>query len=90
MKSGKVLLGAIAGVAAGAVLGLLFAPAKGSATIKRVARKVSDSAEDVQENLNEYIDATSEGYNTVKKGAMDLVDKAKKNAATVVRAIHSK
>jgi gas vesicle protein len=90
MKSGKVLLGAIAGVAAGAVLGLLFAPAKGSATIKRVARKVSDSAEDVQENLNEYIDATSEEYNTVKKGAMDLVDKAKKNAATVVRAIHSK
>jgi gas vesicle protein len=90
MKSGKVVLGAIAGVAAGAVLGMLFAPAKGSAIRKRVARKITDSAEDAQENLNEYIDATTEEYDTIKKGAKDLVDNAKKNAASVAKAIRIK
>jgi gas vesicle protein len=82
MRSGKVLLGTVVGVAAGAVLGLLFAPAKGSATRKRMARKATGYAEDVQENLNEYIEAATEEYGTVKKGAMDLIGKAKKNAAS--------
>jgi gas vesicle protein len=90
MTSGKVLLGVVTGAAAGAVLGLLFASAKGSATRKRMARKGTDCAEDVQETLNEYIDATTEEYDTIKKGAMDLVDKAKKNAASVAGTIHAK
>jgi gas vesicle protein len=89
MRSGKVLLGVVAG-AVGVVLGMLFAPAKGSAMRKRMARKVTDSAEDVKENLNEYIDATTEEYDTIKKGAMDLIDKAKKNAASVAGTIHAK
>jgi gas vesicle protein len=90
MKSGKVMLGTVIGVAAGAVLGMLFAPAKGSAMRKRVARQVTGSAEDVQENLSEYVDATTEEYDTLKKGAMDLVDKAKKNVASVAGAIRPK
>ncbi len=90
MKSAKVLLGAVAGIAAGAVLGLLFSPAKGSAIRKKMARKVTDGAEEVQENLNEYIDATTEEYDTIKKGARDLVDKAKKNVTSAVGAIRSK
>jgi gas vesicle protein len=89
MRSGKVLLGVVAG-AAGVVLGLLFAPAKGSATRKRMARKGTDCAEDVQETLNEYIDATTEEYDTIKKGATDLIDKTKKNVASVAGAIHAK
>ncbi len=90
MKSGKVVLSAVVGVAAGAVLGMLFAPAKGSATRKRVAGKITDYAEDVQENLNEYIDATTEEYDTIKKGAVSLVNKGKEKAASVARAIHAK
>ena len=87
MSSGKVMLGVVAGVAAGAVLGVLFAPAKGSTTRKSIARQGIDGAEDVQENLNEYVDATTEAYENIKKGAMDLVDKGKQKASSVAGAI---
>ncbi len=90
MSSGKVMLGVVAGVAAGAVLGVLFAPAKGSAMRKSIARQGIDGAEDVQDNLNEYIDATTEAYENIKKGALDLVDKGKQKASSVAGAIRTR
>jgi gas vesicle protein len=77
MSSGKVLLYVAAGAAAGAILGMLFAPAKGSATRRRIARRGADFAEDVKEKFNESIDALTKGYDTVKEGAIDLVHKGK-------------
>lgn len=77
MNSGKVLLGFFAGVAVGSVLGVLFAPATGFATRKRIARKSAHFADDVREKFNDSIDALTKGYDTVKKGAMDLVHEGK-------------
>jgi len=73
MSSGKILLG----VVIGAVLGVLFAPAKGSVTRKRIARSGTAYAEDVKEKFNGYIDAITEEYDTIKEGAMDLVNNGK-------------
>jgi len=36
MDSGKVFLGVLAGITAGALLGILFAPAKGSETREKI------------------------------------------------------
>jgi gas vesicle protein len=77
MSSGKILLGVIIGATVGAVLGVLFAPAKGSVTKKRIARSGTAYAEDVKEKFNEYIDAITEEYDTIKEGAMDLVNNGK-------------
>jgi gas vesicle protein len=60
MRPGKVLLGVIVGAAVGAVLGVLFAPAKGSVTRKRIGRRSAYFAEDVKENFNKSIDAFTE------------------------------
>jgi gas vesicle protein len=90
MSSGKILLGVVVAAAVGAVFGMLYAPAKGSATRKRIARKGTDYAEDVKEKLNEYTDVITEEYDTLKEGGMDLVNKGKEKAASVAGAKHGK
>lgn len=42
MKSGKIILGVLAGLAAGAALGILFAPDKGEKTRKKIAGRAKD------------------------------------------------
>jgi len=53
MKS-KFLTGLLIGAAAGAVLGILFAPAKGSETRKKLKQKGEDLEEELKEKLNEW------------------------------------
>jgi gas vesicle protein len=77
MRSSKVVLGIFAGAVAGAVLGVLFSPAKGSVTRKRIARRCTEYADDAKEKLNQYVDDISEKYDTIKDSAMDLVHKGK-------------
>jgi gas vesicle protein len=75
MSIGKVLLGIAAGAATGVALGLLFAPAKGEMTRRRIARKSAGYAEDAKEKFGEYIDVLADEYNNVKEGAADFTNK---------------
>ncbi len=62
MSSGKVLLGLLAGVAAGALLGVLFAPEKGSDTRKKISKKGEDYADTLKEKFNEFLESISEKF----------------------------
>ena len=53
MNTGKALLGVVVGIAAGAALGVLFAPDKGTNTRKNIV----DKGQDLANALNERIDA---------------------------------
>ena len=53
MGSGKAMLGVLAGIAAGAALGILFAPGKGSNTRKNISRKTEDLVDAVNDKLEE-------------------------------------
>ena len=77
MSTGKVLLGVLAGVAAGAALGILFAPDKGTETRKKIAKKGEDYADGLKDKFNEFIETVSENFNSVKDQAESLADAGK-------------
>ena len=87
MSSGKVLLGVLAGVAAGAVLGILFAPDKGSVTRKKITKKSEDYADTVKEKFNDFLDSISEKFESVKEDLEKEIPKAKGSKKDVESAM---
>jgi len=74
MNSGKVLLGVLAGLATGAMLGILFAPEKGSDTRKKLSKKGEDYVDTLKEKFNEFLESISEKYEKVKEEISDFTD----------------
>ncbi len=62
MGSGKVLLGVLAGVAAGAMVGILFAPEKGSRTRKKMLNKSEDYADGLKDQFDDFVDSLNKKY----------------------------
>ncbi|MBE0662428.1 MAG: YtxH domain-containing protein [Bacteroidales bacterium] len=78
MSSGKVLLGVLAGLAGGALLGILLAPAKGSDTRKKYIKMGTDFTDELKNKFNETVDDISDKYNEVRSGASEFARKAHK------------
>ena len=78
MSSGKVILGVLAGMAAGAVLGILFAPDKGSETRRKIVEAGEDYADAVKEKFNQMVDNVNEKFEKVKDDVEKGVSGAKK------------
>jgi gas vesicle protein len=77
MSSGKVLLGVLAGVAAGALLGILFAPDKGSVTRKKLLKKGEDFTEGLKEKFNEFLDRVTEKFDEVREEVSGIAKQGK-------------
>lgn len=65
MNSGKILLGVLAGVAIGAMAGILLAPDKGSVTRKKILKKSDEYADALRDKFNEYMDTVSDKIGAV-------------------------
>ena len=77
MSSGKVVLGVLAGVAAGAILGILFAPDKGSETRKKISTKSNDLTDAVKEKFDAIVSKFKKEVEDVKDQANDYAENGK-------------
>lgn len=83
-STGKVLLGVLAGVAAGAILGILLAPDKGSETRKKIMKKGEDYADALKDKFDELVDGVSEKLGTAKEEATNNIDEYKKEVKSAI------
>ncbi|WP_269225114.1 YtxH domain-containing protein [Flavobacterium eburneipallidum] len=56
MSTGKVVLGTVAGLAIGGILGILFAHEKGSVTLQQIRDKGNDCVSDLKSKINDLAD----------------------------------
>ncbi|MGM0407797.1 MAG: YtxH domain-containing protein [Bacteroidota bacterium] len=80
MSSNKVVFGLLAGAAAGAILGILFAPEKGAETRKKISKKGEDYADSLKKHFAEFIDNISEKYEQAEEKISDYTENMKANA----------
>ncbi len=69
MSRGKLILGVLGGVAAGALIGILFAPEKGAVTRKKIVHKGEDYVENLKEKINGILHNGSEREKKVSESA---------------------
>jgi gas vesicle protein len=62
MSTQKILIGAFAGLVAGAIVGILIAPASGTET----RGKIVESADDLKRKLRDFSGRVGEGINDLK------------------------
>jgi len=89
MESGKIVLGVIAGVALGAVLGILLAPEKGSVTRSQIMGKGEDYAAGLSKKMDDFIELVSKNYASVLNGAELLTARGKAKLDGVKKEIES-
>jgi gas vesicle protein len=75
MSSGKVVLGVLAGLAAGALTGVLLAPAKGSDIRKKIAKKGKNYEKKLEKKFSKNIDMASKKFDKIKTEVSDFAQK---------------
>ncbi|GAA4321981.1 hypothetical protein GCM10023115_49830 [Pontixanthobacter gangjinensis] len=66
MKSGNLLLGLVSGAAAGAILGLLYAPKKGKDTRKAITDKGDEYIKGANRSIHDFTDSVNHKVEALK------------------------
>jgi gas vesicle protein len=85
MKTGKVILGILAGAGIGALVGMLYAPEKGSTTRKNIVDKKDDLADSLKGKLNEYVDSYAKKYEKAYSSAKEAISDGKSELSNMKR-----
>jgi gas vesicle protein len=80
MSTGKLILGVLAGIAAGATLGILFAPDKGTTTRKKIYQKGDSYVEGLEEKFHQFVDGVSNKFDKIRTEAANIMDDARTKA----------
>jgi gas vesicle protein len=77
MSTGKVVLGTMAGIAIGAIAGILLAPKKGSKTRKQIIDKGDDYVNKIKSKFDDFVESLTEKFESAKKEVENLTEKGK-------------
>lgn len=77
MKDKNLIIGLLGGVAVGAVLGVLFAPAKGCETRKKITDKSHDLKDSLKDTACRISDKISQTVSSLKNETQDVIADAK-------------
>lgn len=69
------MLGVLAGAAAGALAGILFAPAKGSKTRRKILKTGEDYSDDLKDKFNDLLKEIKNKFETMKEDVSDFAEK---------------
>ncbi len=83
MNTGRLVVGILAGVATGAILGVLFAPDKGSETRKKIAKTGNDTVDQLKAKFDEMVAGVTDKFEEAKAVEKDLADKARNRAEEI-------
>lgn len=75
MSTGKIVVGALAGLAMGSLLGILFAPEKGSRTRRKILSKGEDYMDDFKEKIQDYVENLKDTYEKTLQDTAHLLSK---------------
>jgi gas vesicle protein len=73
MNKSKILLGVLGGVAAGALVGVLFAPAKGTKTRRRIMKKGNDFTDDLKSKFDDLLEKATCKCNDLIEEAEEMM-----------------
>lgn len=87
MSTGKVVLGALAGLAIGAIAGILFAPEKGSTTRQQIMDKSDDLADDLKAKFDQLCKSVMDKFEIAKTDVKELGEKVQKGVDEVSKTV---
>lgn len=73
MESSKVVAGVLGGIALGAIAGVLFAPAKGCKTRKRIMNKGNDYVDEIKGKFEDLYEEITDKYNEVVAETKEMI-----------------
>lgn len=87
MNSGKLILGVLGGVAAGALLGVLFAPEKGSNTRKKITNKANDGVDALKDKFGSMLESMNDKYESIWQSKEELISEGEAKLNTIKKEL---
>jgi gas vesicle protein len=84
MNAKNLFIGGVVAVATGAILGVLFAPDKGSVTRKKISKQSARYLGKLKNTASDYVDTLEESFEGVKQTAVEIGDKVKDTVDSLV------
>lgn len=80
MRIGRIIFGILGAIGVGAILGVLFAPDKGSVTRAKLSKKTNEFSDDFNSKLTDVVDTVNKKMEAFKEEANKMATELKKKS----------